>query len=77
MVIVPGQEGIVLSLARVSIHGDEYVDVVIADPDAPDDPSGHLTARLGQEAVIGDVGVGDRVLIEGFLRMITRVEKVG
>jgi hypothetical protein len=77
MIIVPGQEGIVLSLAWTSIHGDEYVDVVIADPAAPDDSSRHLTARLGREAVMGDVEVGDRVLIEGFLRMITRVEKVG
>ncbi|HET6637741.1 MAG TPA: hypothetical protein VFH82_03050 [Gemmatimonadota bacterium] len=77
MVIVPGQEGIVRALSRISIHGAEYVDVVIVDPAAPDDPSAHLTARLGPEAVLGDVGVGDRVRIEGFLRMITRIEKVG
>jgi hypothetical protein len=51
--------------------------VVIADPAAPDDPDGFLTARLGPEVVVGDVGVGDRVLVEGFLRMITRIEKVG
>jgi hypothetical protein len=71
MVIVPGQEGIVRALSRISIHGAEYVDVVIVDPSA------HLTARLGPEAVLGDVGMGDRVRIEGFLRMITRIEKVG
>lgn len=77
MVIVPGQEGIVLALSRISIHGAEYVDVVVADPAAPEDPAGHLTARLGPETVLGDVGVGDRVRVEGFLRMITGIEKVG
>ena len=76
MVIVPGQEGVVRSLARISIHGAEYIDVVIADAAAPDDPAGHLSARLGPEAVVGEVVVGDRVVIEGFLRMITRIEKV-
>ncbi|HET6361646.1 MAG TPA: hypothetical protein VFH11_06265 [Gemmatimonadota bacterium] len=65
------------ALSRISIHGAEYLDVVIADPEAPDDPSGHLTARLGPEAVVGDVVVGDRVRIEGFLQMITGIEKVG
>ena len=77
MVIVPGQEGIVISIARVSIHGDEYVDVVIADPDARDDPERRISARLGPEAVLGDVAAGDRVRVEGFLRMITRIERIG
>jgi hypothetical protein len=77
MVIVPGQEGVVRGMSRVSIHGEEYIDVVIADPTTPEDPAGHLSARLGPEAVVGDVGVGDRVRIDGFLRMITRIEKVG
>ena len=76
MVIAPGQEGIVISLARVSIHGEEYVDVVIADPEAPDDAAARLSARLGPEGIVGDVAPGDRVRIEGFLRMITRIEKV-
>ena len=76
MVIVPGQEGIVRALARISIHGAEYLDVVIADPSAPDDAAGYLTARLGPEAVVGEVDVGDRVRIEGFLRMVTGIEKV-
>jgi len=76
MVIAPGQEGIVLSLARVSIHGDEYVDVVIADPDAPDDAAARLSARLGPEGIVGDVVPGDRVKVEGFLSLITRLEKV-
>lgn len=77
MVVVPGQEGVVRALSRISIHGAEYVDVLIADPAAPDDPAGYLTARLGPEAVRGDVRVGDRVRVEGFLRMITGIEKVG
>lgn len=76
MVIAPGQEGIVLSIARFSIHGDEYVDVVIADAAAPDDPAARLSARLGPEAIVGELGPGDRVKVEGFLHMITRLEKV-
>lgn len=76
MTIVPGQEGVVRALSRISIHGAEYLDVVIADPTAPDDPSGQLTARLGPESVMGDLAVGDRVRVEGFLRMIIRIEKV-
>ena len=77
MVIVPGQEGVVKAISRISIHGAEYVDVVVADPATPDDPGGHLTARLGPEAVIGDVTVGDRVRVEGFLQMITAIERIG
>ena len=76
MVIAPGQEGIVISLARVAIHGDEYVDVVIADPDAPEDAAARLSARLGPECIVGDVAPGDRVRVEGFLRMITRIERI-
>ena len=77
MVIVPGQEGIVISLARVSIHGAEYFDVVIADPAAPEDLDRRIGARLGPEAISGDVAPGDRVRVEGFLRMITRIERIG
>jgi len=76
MIIAPGQEGIVLSIARVSIHGDEYVDVVIADRAAPDDPAARLSARIGPEAIVGKVSPGDRVKVEGFLRMVTRIEKI-
>ena len=76
MVIAPGYEGFVLSLARVSIHGDAYVDVVIADSRAPDDAGARLSARLGPEGIVGDVQPGDRVRVEGFLNVITRLEKV-
>ncbi|MGH7566323.1 MAG: hypothetical protein ACREK2_05790 [Gemmatimonadota bacterium] len=76
MTIVSGQEGVVLSIARISIHGDEYVDVLIADAAAPDDLTARLSARLGPEAIAGDIGPGDRVKVEGFLHMITRLEKV-
>jgi hypothetical protein len=77
MIIVPGQEGIVISLSRVSIHGDEYVDIVIADPDSPDDPERRIGARLGSEAISGAPAPGDRVRIEGFLRTVTRIERIG
>ena len=76
MVIIPRQEGIVVSIARVSIHGDPYFDVVVADPENPADPDARLIARLGPEAIAGDPGPGDRVRVEGFLRMVTRIEKI-
>lgn len=66
-----------LSVTSISIHGAEYVDVVLGDPDAPDDLTGRLSARLGPESVDGDVQPGDRVRIEGFLSLVTRIEKVG
>jgi len=77
MSIAPGQEGIVLSIAPLSIHGDKYVDVVIADPEAPDDFAACLSARLGPEAIVGDIGPGDRVRVEGFLSVVTRIGKIG
>lgn len=76
MVIVPGKVGVVISLARISIHGDEYVDVVIADPDAPDDPERRIAARLGPEGIVGDVAPGNHVRVEGFLRMVTLIERI-
>jgi hypothetical protein len=76
MVISSGQHGIVLSLAQVSIHGDAYFDVVIADSRARNDPAARLTARLGPEGIVGDVQPGDTVRVEGFLSVITRIEKV-
>ena len=76
MLITPGQEGIVVSITRISIHGDPYLDVVIADPEAPTDPDSQLSARLGPEAIAGDIAPGDRVRVEGFLRMVTRIEKI-
>lgn len=74
MLIVPGQEGVVLSLVPVSIHGDRYVDVVleVAGPDGGE----RLSARLGTEAVDDDLAPGDRVQIEGFLRTVTGLRKI-
>jgi hypothetical protein len=77
MVIAPGQEGVVLSIGRVSIHGAEYVDVLIGDPAAPEDPAGRLSARLGPEAIVGDPRPGDRVRVEGFLSTVTGIERIG
>lgn len=77
MVITSGQEGVVLSIGQVSIHGAEYVDVVIGDTAAPNDPGGRLSARLGPEAIVGDPRPGDRVRVEGFLSTVTRIERIG
>ena len=76
MAIAPGQQGILLSITPVSIHGAEYLDVVIGDPAAPQDPAGRLSARLGPESVEGAPAIGDRVRVEGFLSTVTRIEKI-
>lgn len=76
MLISPGQEGIVVSITPLSIHGDRYVDVVIADAARPDDPDARLSARLGSEAIEGDLTPGDRIVVEGFLRTVTGIRKV-
>lgn len=76
MIIQPGQEGILVSIESVTLHGDSYFDVVIADPDAPDDPDRRIRARLGPEAVEGDPGPGERVELDGFLQTVTRISAV-
>jgi hypothetical protein len=77
MLITPGQEGIVVSIMPVSIHGDRYVDIVIADASRPDDPDARLSARLGSEAIEGDPAPGDRIVVEGFLRTVTGIRTIG
>lgn len=71
------QEGVLVVAMPVRIHGDTYWDVVIGDPEAPADPDRQLRARLGPEAIEGDPRPGDRVRVEGFMRMVTRITRVG
>ncbi|MDX1660893.1 MAG: hypothetical protein R3326_03795 [Gemmatimonadota bacterium] len=73
MIIRSGQEAILVSIQAVTLHGDPYFDVVVADPDAADDPSAWIRGRLGPESVEGDPGPGDRVKLEGFLQTITAI----
>lgn len=76
MIIEPGQEALLVAIDPVSIHGDAYFDVVIADPARPDDADRQLRGRLGREAVEGDPAPGDRVRVEGFLQTITRIVRI-
>lgn len=73
MIVEPGQEVLLVSIEPVSLHGDDYFDVVIADPEAPDDRGNRVRARLGAEAVEGNPAAGDRVRVEGFLQTVTRI----
>ncbi len=73
MIIQPGQEAILVSIEPVTLHGDPYFDVVIADPAAPDDADARIRARLGPESIEGDPRPGDRVRVEGFLRTVTSI----
>ncbi|HUP18981.1 MAG TPA: hypothetical protein VM778_03405 [Gemmatimonadota bacterium] len=76
MIVEPGQEYVLVAIAPVSIHGDTYYDVEIGDPAGLDDPRRRLRTRLGPEAVEGDPAPGDRVRVEGFLQMVTRVARI-
>lgn len=75
MIVQPGQEYVLVRIDPVSIHGDPYFDVEIAEPAHPDEAGRHLRARLGPEAVEGRPAEGDRVHVEGFLQTITRIAK--
>ena len=73
--IVPGMEATVIAIASVSIHGDDYIDVVLA-PSGSRDPADRLRARLGMEAIIGELIPGDRVQVEGFLGTVTGLRRI-
>ena len=66
-----------ISITPLSIHGDRYLDIVIADAGLPEDLDARLSARLGAEAIEGDLAPGDRVLVEGFLKTVTGLRKIG
>lgn len=72
VLITPGLEAVLVSITRLSIHGDEYVDVVIV---LPQDPASRLLARLGAEAVDEGLAPGDTVIVEGFLKTVTGLRK--
>ncbi|HUP01676.1 MAG TPA: hypothetical protein VM737_09190 [Gemmatimonadota bacterium] len=74
--IAVGQEGILVASTPIAIHGDVYLDVVIGDPQDPADLARHLRARLGPEAIAGDPVPGDRVRVQGFLRMVTGISRI-
>lgn len=77
MTLPTAPERILLVLSPVSIHGAEYVDILLADPAAPEDPGRALRARLGAEAIEGDPRPGDRVRVSGFLGTVLGIERVG
>lgn len=77
MTLPTASERIVLALSPVSIHGADYVDVLLADPAAPEDAARALRARLGAEVIEGDPRPGDRVRVSGFLGTVLGIERIG
>lgn len=56
------RDGIVKRIQPVSIHGQLSWDIVFADPADPDGQT-HL-ARLGPEAVSGNIEAGDHIQVD-------------
>ncbi len=64
---------IVRSIRPVDIHGDRYLDLVLA----LDEPgSGPLAGRVGARECPGDLAVNERVSVRITLGLVTSVERV-
>ena len=68
------REGIVKRVQPVSIHGQISLDLFFT---AAEDPDGQTyVARLGPEAVIGNVEPGDRINVEYLVGVPVKVTRV-
>lgn len=68
------RDGIVRRLQPVSIHGQISWDVFFADPAEPDGQM-HL-ARVGPEAIEGNLEPGDRIQVEYLVGVAVKVRRV-
>lgn len=68
------RDGILKRVQPVSIHGQVSLDVFFTDVD---DPEGQThAARIGPEAVIGNLEPGDRIKVEYLVGVAVRIERV-
>ena len=68
------KEGIIRRIQPVSIHGQLSWDIFFA---ALDDPDGQLhVARLGAEAITGQIEPGDRVAVEYLVGSPVRAQRL-
>ena len=68
------RDGILKKVQPVSIHGQISWDVLFTDVD---DPDGQVTvARIGPEAVAGNIEPGDRIQVEYLVGVAIRVSRV-
>jgi hypothetical protein len=64
---------IVKRVQPVSFHGQTSLDVFWVDPE---DPEGELRhARVGNESVPPDLGIGDQVVMHYLLGSVTKITK--
>ena len=68
------RDGILKRIQPVSIHGQVSLDIFFADPD---DPEGQThNARIGPEAVAGNLEPGDRIRVEYLVGVPVKIERV-
>lgn len=68
------RDGILKRVQPVSIHGQVSLDVFFTDVD---DPEGQThAARIGPEAVIGNIEPGDRIKVEYLVGVPVKIERV-
>lgn len=68
------RDGILKRLQPVSIHGQISMDVFFTNVDEPD---GQIhVARLGPEAIAGNVEPGDRIQLEYLVGVAVKVTRV-
>jgi len=65
------RSGVVRSATPVSIHGDRYVDVVVA----LDGDGASATGRIGATECPGDLAPGDRVQVRFTMGVMVRVTR--
>ncbi len=68
------RDGILKKVQPVSIHGQISWDVLFTDVD---DPDGQVTvARIGPEAVAGNIEPGDRIQVEYLFGVAVRITRL-
>jgi hypothetical protein len=68
------RDGILRRIQPVSIHGQISWDVFFADVEEPDGQVTH--ARIGPEAVAGNIEPGDRIRIEYLVGQAIKITRV-
>jgi hypothetical protein len=68
------RDGLLKRVQRVSIHGQISLDVFFTDPE---DPDGQIhVARVGPEAVDGNIEPGDLIQVEYLVGVAVKVTRV-
>jgi hypothetical protein len=67
------RSAIIRRIQPVSIHGQISLDVFWVDPEDPEEEIRH--ARVGDEAVPQNLGVGDRVVMHYVLGTVTEITR--